>query len=415
MHALATGASPENPESWETWLDGIHAAARTRTSLVAPPVPDESWRYTRQKAFQTEPTNPGPAPRIQSSARGWEAVGARGTPQLGSLSEAYAKNPGLLTGWFGRMARPEARLLTALNAQAFVDGVFLFIPEGARLKNPIEIILGRGTAPEPAFPRVLILLGAGSSCEVIERQDWKGIPEDTGKASSQPPRVVNSVTEIHLAHHAQLTHYVEPLGDPGVRPVSFTAVSLEEGSTYRSFQFDGVGPLLRHEIEIRLEGIQAEAQVESLSLLGPREHRDREAQVIHATPKTRSEQRARSVVGAHATAIYGGRVHIQPRAAGSSALQDNHHLLLDPSACAMSRPELEIGTDEVRCTHGSKSGTLDRDALFYLKTRGIDPDEGRRLLIQGFTGAFLALIPSALIQSRWQERIATFLARTGAA
>ncbi|EQD47470.1 FeS assembly protein SufD [mine drainage metagenome] len=408
-------AIPPGRETWEEWLGRVHAAARDIVSAQKTSARDENWKYTRQPAFRTATGTPGTKPVIRTGPiRTDERTPGRKWDLL-PLSKAYALKPDLVTAEFGRMARPDARLMTALNAQAFEDGVFLYIPPDRVICEPIEIVWTLASSPAPAFPRILIVAGAGSDCQVIERQVWNGIRDSADESAMHPIRVVNSVTEIHLERQATLTHYVEQQGDPAVRSVSLASVRLDEHSFYRSFQFDGRGTLLRHEQDIRLEGAQSHAQMETLTLLAPREHCDRETRLVHAARATRSEQRIRSVVGAQATSIYGGRVRIQRLAAGSEATQDNHHLLLDPTARAMSRPELEIATDDVRCTHGSRSGELDRDALFYLQSRGIDLHQARHLLIQGFTEAFLALIPSETVRIHWQETIARLMPGIGEA
>ncbi|MHB1543292.1 MAG: Fe-S cluster assembly protein SufD [Gammaproteobacteria bacterium] len=398
--------------TWEEWLDYIHAAAQSAASSEQTLIRDESWKYTRQPAFRTKVgTFATTEPVIRTGFQQTDEPVKGRQWDLMPLSRAYALKPDLVTTQFGRIARADARLMTALNTQAFKDGVFLYIPPGQVIHEPVEIVLTLTPSRAPAFPRVLILIGAGSECQVIERHIW--VTDHSDEASEHALRVVNSVTEIHLERRATLTHYVEQQGDSSVRTVSLTSVCLDEDSFYRSFQFDGLGTLLRHEQDILLAGTKAHVQLETLALLASREHRDRQTRISHAAPATRSEQRVRSVVGAHATSIYGGRIRIQRNAAGSDAIQDNHHLLLDSSSRAMSRPELEIAIDDVRCTHGSRSGELDRDALFYLRSRGIDPDHARHLLIRGFTEEFLALIPSEPIRIGWQETIAKTLSRIG--
>lgn len=401
---LATKSESADP-SWEDWLRDTRERAERLLGATPISARDENWKYTRPGAFEPPSGSPAPKPLIHPGSQpGMPAAG--GNLVCLPLSAAYPYHADLIRAQFGTIARADARRLTALNSRGFEDGILLYVPKGRTHQTPIEIVFTLSASPGPAYPRVLVYLGEGASCEVIERHLWTVPSEGTLAASNRPPRVVNAVTEIHLAPDAHLTHYLEAEGDPAARSVSLTAVRQEAGSGYTSYQIDGRGSLLRHEQEILLAGRAAQARLATLTLLAPGEHTDRETLLIHAAPVTQSVQDIRSVVGARATSIYGGRVRITQSAPGSEASQNNQHLLLDPTARAMSRPGLEIGTDEVRCTHGAKSGELDRDALFYLQSRGIGPEEARHLIIQGMTQEFLDAVPSAPVRSRWQEVIA---------
>ncbi len=400
--------------NWRTWLEHTHHAARPWSSSDRPLIRDESWKYTRKSAFNITDGITLPTPVIRTAfdhRTNWQPLKRTRQWSLMSLACAYSEHADLVTTFFGKMAGLQTRQLTALNTGAFRDGIFLYIPPGRCLSEPIELTLMLSPGTTAAFPRVLILLGAGANAHVMERHVWTDGLSQPPSGVNPPSRMINSITEIHLGEQAALTHYLEQTGDPSTRAVSLTAAHLSTDSTYQSFQYDGCGFLLRHEHDIMLKGRGSRVQLDVLSLLSKGEHHDHQTRLVHAAPATQSTQRIRSVVGARATSIYGGHIRISPEAKGSEAAQNNHHLLLDSSARAMSRPELEIGVDDVRCTHGATSGELNQDTLFYLRSRGIDQRQARHILITGFTEEFLAGIPSETIRAHWRSNVDGILAK----
>jgi Fe-S cluster assembly protein SufD len=100
---------------------------------------------------------------------------------------------------------------------------------------------------------------------------------------------------------------------------------------------------------------------------------------------------------------------MKPGASGCNATQKNHHLLLDPTAQSRSRPSLEIAVDDVRCSHGSTSGALDPESLFYLRARGLDETQARHLLTLAFAGGFLERLPNDSLKTSWQQAVRRIL------
>jgi Fe-S cluster assembly protein SufD len=106
--------------------------------------------------------------------------------------------------------------------------------------------------------------------------------------------------------------------------------------------------------------------------------------VSHAAPDATSHQIVRSVLGGHATGNYLGRVAVARGAIGTDAVQSIRAMLLDRTATANARPELEIYADDVKCAHGCAVGELDAMGLFYLQSRGLSPADAKRLMLTAF-------------------------------
>ncbi len=406
----------EHGRSWDEWRSRLRATTRLPQAKR-----DESWKYTRIGPFEwsgdTPPASPRPIiqrPKQRSVRHGdeldWLAL---------SFRQAFEEAPDRLIPWLGQVALASGRALSDWNTKAFEDGILVDVPDGVVVDEPIEILLGiqspndstwrLETGPRYLFPRILIHLGKGAQASVIERHRW-GLesPPESARPVSRSHRI-NAVTEILLGRDAALTHYLEQTGDGNTQAFGLTAIRLEGGSHYRGYTFDASAALLRHEHHLLLAEPGSEAQLDGLTLAGRGEHHDRQTWIVHACPGTSSQQCFHSIVAGRGMSIYGGQVLMKPGASGCNATQKNHHLLLDPTAQSRSRPSLEIAVDDVRCSHGSTSGALDPESLFYLRARGLDETQARHLLTLAFAGGFLERLPNDSLKTSWQQAVRRIL------
>lgn len=140
-------------------------------------------------------------------------------------------------------------------------------------------------------------------------------------------------------------------------------------------------------IDVYLEGPGAEVEIDGLYLSGESDEVDIDITVHHIAPHCSSRQNLRGIVAGRAG--FHGRIVVAPGADGTAAHQQNHNILLTDSAIAQSDPQLEIYADDVECSHGATVGHLDEDALFYLRSRGIDLEEARYLQLLSFISPVL--------------------------
>ena len=173
----------------------------------------------------------------------------------------------------------------------------------------------------------------------------------------------------------------------------------------RSHVFVLGGALVRDEIEVAFLGPGAEAELGGLYVAGHDQHLACRTLVDHAPPSCASSQVYHGVVGAGGHGVFNGAVRVRPGAQGTRAHQTNRNLLLADSARADTKPELEIFADDVKCSHGATVGQLDDEALFYLRSRGLDEQEARRIL----TRVFGATITSAVRPRELADELARAL------
>ena len=146
------------------------------------------------------------------------------------------------------------------------------------------------------------------------------------------------------------------------------------------------GMLVRNDLNVKIDAENCETQLDGLSLPDKKQHFDNNLFVRHAYSNCTSNQLYKSVVDNNATSVFSGKILVDQDAQKTDANQSNKNVLLTANATALSKPQLEIYADDVSCTHGSTTGQLDKEALFFMQARGISKNVAQRLLLQGFVG-----------------------------
>ncbi len=409
------------------WLAALRREAFARFSARGLPAPDdESWRFTGLKpltrlapvfdpapgAAAPVPASPGEWSLLRDDAlrlafvnggcsRALSAPGpAAGGPELLSLGEALTGSESMVKAHLGRIAgEPERSVFTALNTALFTDAAVVRVPRGCDAALPIHLLFLAlpGEAARSIHPRVLLVVEDGARATVIE--EYVG-PE--GSAA-----FVNPVTEIVLGENASLEH-VKLQRESG-RTVHLGTLAVRQ---HRHARFTGhsvsLGArLARTDIETALAGEGAECALYGLYLASGRQHADHHVFVDHASPHTVSRQLYKGVLDGKATAVFNGRVLIRAGAQKIDAAQTNNNLLLSNEALVNTNPELEIFADDVKARHGATIGQIEDEALFYLRSRGIDRETARHILIRGFTAEMVERIPAASLRAALLEDLNT--------
>jgi Fe-S cluster assembly protein SufD len=166
----------------------------------------------------------------------------------------------------------------------------------------------------------------------------------------------------------------------------------------------------RSNIYVDLNGKNSDCSINCLSLSRRNQHIDNSIMVNHNSPHTHSSQLVKSVLFDNSTGVFNGRTVVEKDAQKIEAHQSNKNLLLSKSAKMNSIPQLEIYADDVKCSHGSATGQLDDDALFYFQSRGIPKDEAFILLISGFVGEVMEEIKFKPVKNCIDQKINLWVA-----
>jgi Fe-S cluster assembly protein SufD len=245
--------------------------------------------------------------------------------------------------------------------------------------------------------RNLVVAAPGSRLTVVEH--WIG----------EGAAVNNVVTEISVGANAAVRHV--KFQEEGRETVHLSSVDVVAGRDARFDHYSVAigGAAARTEARVRLAGENAECDLFGVYLGRGEQLTDQLTFVEHAVPHGTSRQIYKGVLDGHARGVFNGLVLVRPGAQKTDAKQSNKNLVLSATADAHARPQLDISADDVKCAHGATVGALDPASLFYLRSRGIDSAEARRLLIRAFAGDVIAEMPEGAIRDYAGEIVTRWL------
>jgi Fe-S cluster assembly protein SufD len=273
-------------------------------------------------------------------------------------------------------AATDGAALSPLSAGA--PGVLIRVARHARVEQPFHVVHlsepdGSGR-PQASFARVLVVLEAGASAELVE-ESWSDSPT---------PSWTDSRTRVVLEEGASLKHYrVVREGGQG-RRTALVEAKLASRARYESHAFNLGGVLAREDLRAVLEGEGAECLLNGLVLLSGSDVADHHTVVTHATVGGTTNQLYKAVLDHKSRLVFDGLIDVRPGAQKTDAKVYNKNLLLSEDAKVNTNPEFKILADDVSCKHGGAIGQMSADSLFYLRSRGVGAEEARRLLIYAF-------------------------------
>ena len=297
-----------------------------------------------------------------------------------SLAQALEKPPAWLKKTLGQVNPREDDPAVALNTALMTGGVALRIAEGLTLDKPIHLIQldGNGEAAS-AMTRNVVIAEPASSAMVLESYGSLGI----GGLQR------NAVTEVVIKDKAAVNHVKLQLESADAIHVATWLVKIGAAARYEAFQFSLGAALARNQIYAQFTGEGSQVNISGAFLLRDRQHCDTTILVEHLMPHCGTRELLKAVLDDESRGVFQGKIVVAPGAQKTDSKQMAQALLLSDGAEFDSKPELEIFADDVVCGHGSTSGQIDEDLLFYLEARGIPEPEARALLIQAFVGEAL--------------------------
>jgi len=348
------------------WLDERRRrGASLAQSLPLPDHKAKGWEFTDLSSLDLEAyADASPAASIE----GTEAATAI------PLAAALETHDELLHEKLGSLV-PSEDPFVARNEAGWRDGVLIHVPAGVKVTEPIRIELPLDESGAAVAWRTLVVLEEGAEAEV-----W----EHSGSAGDETDALLNSVVELHVGQAATL-RYISTQ-DISERAWIFSSqraqVERDGRLDWTALGFGSTRGKVR--METKLAGPGSEARVTGGYASGPGQHLDYDTTQEHAAPNTFSDLAFRGVLAAGSTAVWRGMIRVDPGAQGTDAFQESRNLLLSTEAHADAIPGLEIEADDVRCTHAAAIAQIDRDQLFYLTSRGLDPATAKQVIIEGF-------------------------------
>jgi Fe-S cluster assembly protein SufD len=157
--------------------------------------------------------------------------------------------------------------------------------------------------------------------------------------------------------------------------------------------------MIRNNLNVSLDEAHCESHLTGLFFPSGKDHFDNHTQVDHRVPDCFSDELYKGILDGQSKGVFNGKIYVRPQAQKTNAYQSNKNILLTDTASIDTKPQLEIWADDVKCSHGSSTGKLDEEQLFYLRTRGIDEESARALLIYAFANDVSEKVQMAGIRS----------------
>lgn len=336
---------------------------------------------------------------LQAELSDFAALRAEGVDVL-SLAEALENPPAWLKGHLGKINPQNDDAVIALNLALMAGGVALKLGKGATLDKPVHLIhVADNREPASSFTRNVIVVEEGASLDLLESY--------ASLASS--PSLGSTVTEALVSDNAVLNHVKLQVEDSDTTHLSAWLIGLKRDARYNGFQFSTGAALARNQINAGFDGEGSAVNISGAFLMRNRQHCDTALLVEHRVPQCSSRELFKAVLDDEARGIFQGKTIVSPNAQKTDGKQMAAALLLSETAEFDSKPELEIFADDVVCGHGSTSGQIDEDLLFYLESRGLPEAQARALLIQAFVGEAIELIESEGLRTALQRASADWL------
>jgi Fe-S cluster assembly protein SufD len=399
-------AIEERPQDGPRWLrDARDRAAARFAALGFPTVRDEEWRFTNVAPIASKEFRPaGPVSvsmdQIDSLPYGQSPfrlvlVNGRFSAELsrlkdlphgvraGSLAAAVTDHGDVVARYYAQAADYHSLAFVALNTALAGDGAYVYIPDGAIVEAPIEIMYvtaGDAATSEMVQTRALIVAGERSQSRVVET--WVSLRGGT--------YFTNAVTEVFAGQNAIVDHYKVQQEGLEAFHIATMQINAQRSAAVSSHSFSLGGRFVRNDVGAVLDGEGAEVTLNGLYLADGDRLVDNHTTIDHAQAHCPSHEVYKGILGGKARAVFNGKIIVRQDAQKTDAKQTNRALLLSDDASINTKPQLEIFADDVKCTHGATIGQLDEGAVYYLRSRGISDETARAMLTHAFAGEALA-------------------------
>ncbi|HEX2607293.1 MAG TPA: Fe-S cluster assembly protein SufD, partial [Flavisolibacter sp.] len=392
--------------------------------LGVPTVKQEEWKYTRIGSVLNKDQNwsYGQEPnalsqtelagiRLPGHEQANELVFVNGRYMAGlssirskelivqSLEEAaHNEYKDIVSTHLGHSGRYLKDGMHALNTAFVQEGVYIHIPKGRIMEHPVYVYYITDARVDNILsqPRILLYAGEAAQVRIVETYHTVG----------QAEGFTNQVMEVIVEKEAVVDYYKIQNDATHTHQVSTTHFRQIGKSTINSLTISLNGGIIRNNLNIVLEAEHCESHLHGIYFLKGQTHVDNHTTVDNVKPHCQSNELYKGVMDDASTAVFNGKIFVQPQAQKTNAFQSNKNILLSDNASVNTKPQLEIFADDVKCSHGCTVGQLDEEGMFYLRSRGVPEKIAKSLLVQAFAFDVLELIRLDVIRDYVEQLIA---------
>ncbi len=279
-----------------------------------------------------------------------------------------------LRSYFSQNLDTISNIFSALNTAYFTDGILIHAK--GKCDKPVHLIHYSEGTETISQPRNIFIADKHAELSIIK----SSLNKNTSNF------FYNSVNEFFIGENSHMNYYVIQNYEEGINVVSTNVATQEKNSTFSAFNYTLKGDWIRNNTNVFVKGENCESNLYGAYQPTGKEHIDNHTIMDHLMPNCESNEHYKGTVGDKATGVFNGKVFVRKDAQKINAFQSNNNILLSDDATMNSKPELEIYADDVKCSHGSTSGQLDEEAIFYLQSRGLSKESATALLIGAFLG-----------------------------
>lgn len=315
---------------------------------------------------------------------------------IGSFKQLSEQHGELISKYYSNLA-PIENATVALNTLLAQDGLFIYIPKNTTLEKPLQLVnILNATIPVMVNRRILIVLEENAHAKMLVCDHTQN--QDLDFLNSQVIEIFagkNSSFDLYdLEESGERTHRVSSLWirQEEYSNVLVNGITLVNGHTRNDYSIDVVGE-------------NAETHLYGMAIAGNEQHIDNYTEIKHNVGHCSSNELFKYILEDKSRGAFCGRIKVEPNAPRIEAYQGNRNICMSPEAKMYSKPQLEIYTDDVKCSHGSTIGQLDQDAIFYMQARGISKNEARMLLMQAFMADVISTVRMDSLKDRLRHLV----------
>jgi len=410
LKALLTDNPYLPQKKWLRELQNIHLTDFMQRGF--PTRREEHWKYTDMSQLANE--NFGWAHKLEMTepvrGQGIVMVFVNGFfyPALSDLSalpphvilcpisQALEQHEELLKPFLQNGFDSNQYPFACLNTALMTDGFLLSVPDNVEVNTPIHcLFLNTQQQDFMIHPRNIIDMGANSYITIIEEYAAIGVEK----------YLTNAVTTFHAAQNAHISYHKIQAESKHAIHIANMFLMQDYNSVIKNVHLAIGSHLAREDVTVSLQAEGTESYLYGLYHLSENgQHVDNHLLVSHAYSRSKSVMLYKGILDKKSRAVFNGKAYVHKDVQHINAAQANHNILLSDTAEINSKPELEIYSDDVKCTHGATVGQLDKDALFYLRSRGIESEEALKLLTQAFATEVLNKIENPSLRNYISQR-----------
>ncbi|MDF2435963.1 MAG: sufD [Bacteroidota bacterium] len=313
------------------------------------------------------------------------------------MSVADASSNSSFQKHYAQYADVNADPFIALNTLLASGGVFIHVDRNTVVEFPVHIIHVSSSAQSIIVnQRNLIVLEENAQLNVIE---------SFLTANGSEKVFNNALTEIFVAENAVLNHNkIQEEAENG-HLLNTTQVLQKKQSVFSTNNFTLSGMFIRNNLNIVLDDEHIESNLNGLYLTKGHQTVDNHTLVDHRKPNCNSNELYKGIIEEKSTATFNGKIFVRKDAQKTNAFQSNKNILLSDDGTINTKPQLEIYADDVKCSHGTSTGKLDEDKIFYLRARGLSEDSAKKLLMHAFASEVVEKVKIEELRDYIEQKI----------